>query len=199
VGIYGLKPAFRRSLAPLLRAFPRLSPNAVSLAAVGVAALAAVALLLAPQRHWLWLLVPLLVFVRLALNALDGMLAQAQGSSSRRGELVNELSDRVSDTLILGALALSGAVPLVAGAAALVATLLVSYAGILEKAAGGVRNYAGPMGKADRMALLALGCVLAFAGIAQALLWTCWLMAALALVTLANRVRLAWGRLGEGP
>lgn len=195
MGIYGLKPAFRRSLAPLLRALAGVSPNAVSAAAVVVAAGCAAALWYAPRIAWLWLLVPLLVFVRLALNALDGMLAQAQGSASKRGELVNELSDRVSDTLILGALALSGAVPLVAGAAALVGTLLVSYVGILEKAAGGIRNYAGPMGKADRMALLAVVAVLAFAGLDQAPTWGCWLLAALALVTLANRVRLAWRRL----
>lgn len=197
MGIYGFKPAFRRALRPVAARLGRVHPDAVSAAAIAISLAAGVLLWLAPQRPWLLLVVAPLLVARLAANALDGMLAQAQGVASPRGELVNELSDRVSDALILGGLALSGAVPTLLAGAALAVTLLVSYVGILEKAAGGIRNYAGPLGKADRMALLALACVAAVALPRQPVLeWTAWLFVALGLVTLLHRVRLAWGRLG---
>lgn len=198
MGIYGLKPAFRRSLRPLARALGGTHPDAVSYAAVAFALLAGAALAFAPQHAWLYLLAPLLLFARIACNALDGMLAQDQGVASARGEIVNEFSDRVSDTLILGGLALGGVVhPLLAGGA-LATTLLVSYMGILPKAIGGRRNYAGPMGKADRMLLVGVASVVAWfaprVGFGPALVLD---SAALVLVvfgvlTLVNRTRLAW-------
>ena len=119
--------------------------------------------------------------------------------------MVNEFSDRVNDTIIFGALALSGASPLGWTMGALVAVLLVSYLGILPRAAGGSRRFDGPLGKADRMFLLALASLAAFVaprmgwpawrGLDEAdtvLLFTMWLFIALAVLTIINRWRRGW-------
>ncbi|MHB1261395.1 MAG: CDP-alcohol phosphatidyltransferase family protein [Thermoplasmatota archaeon] len=203
--VYGLKPRFRAALRPVLTFACRFHPNAVSGAAVVFAVLAALALWQAPARPWLLLVAPVLFFLRIAANALDGMVAQERGLASPRGEMVNEFSDRVNDTLILAGLAASGFVPPLLAAAVLVATLLVSYLGILPKAAGGSRRYDGPMGKADRMLLLGLACVVAWVathwgiGLAagKAVEVALWLCLALLVGTLMVRWAKAWRELGR--
>ena len=202
--VYGLKPRFRAALRPVLAFASRFHPNTVSGGAVAFALLAALALLLAPGRPWLFLVAPLLFFLRIAANALDGMVAQERGLASPRGEMVNEFSDRVNDTIILAGLAAGGLGDLRLVAAALGATLLVSYLGILPKAAGGSRRYEGPMGKADRMLLLGLACLAAWVAVQWGLRWTpadvmtvaLWLWIGLAVVTMAIRWRRAWAEVG---
>jgi CDP-diacylglycerol--glycerol-3-phosphate 3-phosphatidyltransferase len=204
VGVYGLKPRFRAALRPVLAFACRFSPNAVSGAAVAFALLAGLGLALSPRWPWLLLAVPVLLFLRIAANALDGMVAQERGLASPRGEMVNEFSDRVNDTLILAGLAAGRLADVRLVAAALAGTLLVSYLGILPKAAGGSRRYDGPLGKADRMLLLGLACVAAWAVVRSpgraspqgAFGAALWLWVALVPVTLAVRWRRAWRELG---
>ncbi len=204
VGAYGLKPAFRRALRPLLAWACRFHPNTVSLFAVLCAAAAGLSLWGAAYWPWLVLVVPPLLFARIAFNALDGMVAQERGMASRRGELVNESSDRLNDALILGGLAASQVPDVALTLGALAAILLVSYLGILPKAAGGPRLYGGPGGKADRMAVVGLGCILAYAvPMASAVTardvwgWTLAALIALACVTAILRWARAW-RVLEG-
>lgn len=163
VVVYGLKPRFRAALRPVLAFACRFHPDTVSGAAVAFAVLAALALWQASARPWLLLVAPGLFFLRIAANALDGMVAQERRLASPRGEMVNEFSDRINDAVIFAGLAAGAWADIGLVAAALVGTLLVSYLGILPKAAGGSRRYEGPMGKADRMLLLGLACVVAWA------------------------------------
>jgi CDP-diacylglycerol--glycerol-3-phosphate 3-phosphatidyltransferase len=128
-------------------------------AAVGCAAVGGGLLslgLLQPSRLWLlWLLLPLIV-ARLALNALDGMVATRSGRARPWGKVLNEFADRLADLALLGPLLLVPGVNRWLAVAALCSTLLVSYLGILAEAVGAGRQYGGPMGKADRMAWLGL-------------------------------------------
>ena len=205
MGIYGLKPRFRAALRPVLAFACRFHPNTVSGAAVSFALLAGLALWQAPARPWLLLAAPALFFLRIAANALDGMVAQERGLASPRGEMVNEFSDRVNDALILAGLAAGGLVHPALSSAALAGALLVSYLGILPKAAGGSRRYDGPLGKADRMLLLGIACVAAWAAVRFGWPWdagrvleaSLWLWLALVPVTLAIRWRRAWRELGR--
>lgn len=204
--VYALKPRFRQALRPILRVVGKLHPNAISALAVLLAAAAGGAFLLAPSRPSLLLLIPPLLFLRIACNALDGMVAQERGLASRRGELVNEASDRLNDALILGGLGASGLVDVRWAALALAIALLVSYLGILPKSAGGTRRYEGPLGKADRMLLLGLGSVAAWAvprwgwgSTTQILDATLLLFVPLGLLTLAVRWTKAWKELEARP
>jgi CDP-diacylglycerol--glycerol-3-phosphate 3-phosphatidyltransferase len=72
---------------------------------------------------------------------------------------VNELGDRVADLGVFAGLALvpGVSVGLVGAAAAL--SLLASHVGVAAEAAGGRRLRGGPMGKADRMAALAVAAI----------------------------------------
>jgi phosphatidylglycerophosphate synthase len=109
----------------------------------------------------LLLVAPAVALTRTALNALDGLVAKKTGKARPWGEVLNEFSDRLADTALLGGLALSGLVDVRLGAAALIAVLLTSYLGTVSKAAGASRQYGGVMGKADRMVLLSVAAPLA--------------------------------------
>ena len=139
-----------------------VSPDVVTLAAVPVAALGGVALIASPGVPALLLLVPFLVALRLFLNLIDGHLARRTGRTHARGELFNEVGDRVADVALLAPVAfLPGAQPetTLLGVAA---ALLASYVGVAAKAAGGERIYRGILSKPGRMILLAVFCVLVF-------------------------------------
>jgi CDP-diacylglycerol---glycerol-3-phosphate 3-phosphatidyltransferase len=163
-GIYVLKPAFQRSLASIERwlVAHRVHPDWITGAALVLSVVGGGCLYAAPAMLWLLALVPLLAVVRTALNALDGLVAQRTGLARPWGEVLNELSDRLADVALFGGLALAVPSNLLLGAAAIIMMLLSSYLAILSKAAGGRRQYTGPMGKADRMVLLIIGTPLGF-------------------------------------
>lgn len=190
--LYAIKPRFQRVLGRLANGCVARGVSADLLTAIGVGAAAVAGGLIAaagaPPRAWL-LAVPALLFVRIACNALDGLVARGARTARPWGLVLNEVGDRVADLLCFGGLVLSGALPSLAATLLLPLLLLVSYVGVLGQAAGGARCHAGPLGKADRMALLGAYCLAApFVSWAAPLLgWT--LVAGLTLTAL-NRLRL---------
>jgi CDP-diacylglycerol--glycerol-3-phosphate 3-phosphatidyltransferase len=131
-----------------------ISPDTVTLAALPVAGLAAIALLISPSLPAVLLAVPVLAVLRLVLNLLDGALARRTGRMHPRGEFLNEFTDRVADVAFLAPVAaLPGASPQVVLLGVLGA-VLASYVGITAKAAGGDRIYRGVLSKPGRMVLL---------------------------------------------
>jgi len=163
-GIYVLKPAFQRSLAGIERwlVARRVHPDWITGASLIVSIVGGICLYAAPGQLLLLALVPLIALVRTALNALDGLVARSTGLARPWGEVFNEMTDRLADVALLGGLALAAPSTLALGAGAITTMLLSSYLAILSKAAGGRRQYMGPMGKADRMVLLAIGTPLGF-------------------------------------
>jgi CDP-diacylglycerol--glycerol-3-phosphate 3-phosphatidyltransferase len=162
-GIYLAKPAFQRSLRGIedWLVLRRVHPDVLTYAALGLSMLGGAALYLAPERTWLLGTLPAVAVVRTALNALDGLVAKRTGVARPWGEVLNEFCDRLADVALIGAVALAAPSAHFLGACTVVLMLLNSYLGILSKAAGGPRQYAGPMGKADRMIALAIFSVLA--------------------------------------
>jgi CDP-diacylglycerol--glycerol-3-phosphate 3-phosphatidyltransferase len=157
VGIYSIKPWFVRVLKPLEDTMVRrgVSPDALTAGAVGVSLLAggAVALGARIEQPSIWLAAPPLLLLRLALNALDGAVARRTGDARPFGAVVNEVGDRVCDAVTLGATAfVVGAGPALAATAL---AYLGSLTGVLAQALTGHRDSGGPMGKADRVAVLA--------------------------------------------
>ncbi len=162
-GLYAVKPWFvsqlRRTEDALVAR--RVQPDTLTYAAIVASAgaagtIVAGALLEAPA---LWILVTPLGLTRLALNALDGSIARRTGKTSDFGGALNEVCDRVSDiALIASTLAVA---PSELVLAAMTLTLLVSVAGMSGVSASGARSYAGPMGKADRVAVISLAGLLA--------------------------------------
>lgn len=165
MNLYRLKPASLRAVEPLVELCVRrgIRADTLTLTAVPVAGIGAAAIALSPVVPGLLLLVPLAAAVRLVLNLLDGAVARRTGAGHPRGELYNEVGDRVADILLLGAPAL---VPGVEGRAVLVGVLLAvlaSYVGITVRAAGGTRLYLGILAKPGRMVLVAVAAPLSLA------------------------------------
>jgi CDP-diacylglycerol---glycerol-3-phosphate 3-phosphatidyltransferase len=162
--LYAGKSALVSRLDPIVDALARRSvaPDAVTVAAVPVALVGGLALLASPVAPAALLLVVPIAALRLVLNLLDGALARRSGRSHARGELLNELCDRLADIALLAPVAvLPGASPVVV-LLGVVGALLASYVGITTRAAGGERTYRGILSKPGRMVLLSVAAVGAF-------------------------------------
>jgi len=114
------------------------------------------------------LLIPAVIFcyLRLWLNMLDGMVALASGKASLRGEIVNDLPDRISDVIIFVGAAHSGLCHILGGYWVAIFALVVAYVGISGPAVGVQREFSGLMSKPWRMVMLHVG-----AWITLGLLW----------------------------
>jgi CDP-diacylglycerol---glycerol-3-phosphate 3-phosphatidyltransferase len=195
LSIYALKPRFQALLRPLAAALARsgVTANQVTIAGVAISiAVGAFVAWRAPERTP-FLLIPIWMFVRMALNALDGMLARDFNQESRLGAYLNELGDVVSDAALYAPFAW---LPPFSGAwlaAVIVLAIVAEFAGIMGTTVGASRRFDGPFGKSDRaFAFGALGLWIGLGGIlpdwiAMALP----LFAALLAVTVANRVQSA--------
>jgi phosphatidylglycerophosphate synthase len=100
-------------------------------------------------------------YLRLWLNMLDGMVAMASGKASPRGEILNDLPDRISDVIIFVAVAHGGLCSPFSGYWAAVFALLTAYVGMFGQAVGVQREFSGVMSKPWRMVTLHLGAWLA--------------------------------------
>lgn len=94
------------------------------------------------------------VLLNSILDLLDGKVAKLTGKATARGDYLDHAIDRFSDTLFLLGIAFSGWARLEVGVLALTGTLLTSYMGTQAQAVGLKRNYAGLLGRADRMVLM---------------------------------------------
>src|SRR5690625_6717349 len=94
--IYDLKPRFQQWQRPLVTrlAGVGISANQITLAALLLSAAMGLLLYLWPTHTRLLLLLPIVLFVRMALNAMDGMLAREHAMQSDLSQMLNELGDR---------------------------------------------------------------------------------------------------------
>lgn len=195
--VYDLKPRFQRLLRPLMARMTRLGlrPNHVTIAAV-IGSVAAGALV--AYNGWLWLL-PLWLFARMALNAIDGMMAREFDLASNLGAVLNELGDVLSDLAIYLPLALLQPELQIPATTFAITATLTEFCGVMSRALGASRRYDGPMGKSDRAFLIG---AMGLAGwIAPETLrywpWILGLAAAAGVWTCVNRVRGALKELRE--
>jgi CDP-diacylglycerol--glycerol-3-phosphate 3-phosphatidyltransferase len=196
--LYDIKPAFQALLRPLATrlAAAGVTANQVTLAAMILSILTGLLLALSPSDRPLFLLLPAVLFVRMALNALDGMLAREFGQASTLGMYLNELSDVASDLALILPFALVAPFHPAGVAAFGIAAVIVEFAGVLGIPAGAGRNYAGPLGKSDRALALGIIAVIVASGFALPG-WFSWifpLLALLSVVTVINRVRAGLGK-----
>jgi CDP-diacylglycerol--glycerol-3-phosphate 3-phosphatidyltransferase len=140
----------------------------------------------------MFLLVPAFLLIRMALNAMDGMLARDFGQRTRLGTYLNELTDVVSDAFCYLPFAyLPGFTGMDIGVVIMLAAVS-ELAGTVAVMTGASRRYDGPMGKSDRAVVF--GAVALWIGIAGELpSLVAYLLpkaiAALILLTIVNRVR----------
>jgi len=193
MSLYALKPRFQNLLRPLTRWLARhgVTANQVTLgAATGSIAAGALAGLAYP-RHAMFLLIPAWLFLRMALNAIDGMLAREHGQKSTLGAYSNELGDVISDiALVLPFLAVAGFASADVWLFALTA-VIVECAGLIGPLVGASRRYDGPFGKSDRALVIgafALWIGMGF-GVGAIGVWLWRALIAMAALTAMRRVR----------
>ncbi|WP_348945951.1 CDP-alcohol phosphatidyltransferase family protein [Chitinibacter sp. FCG-7] len=209
MSIYQLKSTFQQLLRPLVRQLARLgvTANAVTMAAllvsVALGVVLGMATLLHSEASWVWLSLPIWLFIRMALNAIDGMLAREHGQQSHLGAILNEVGDVLADAaLLLPFMILAWqldealAVPLIL--ASLILSILTEYIAVLGPMLGASRRYDGPLGKSDR------AFVLGVLGLAHGLAWLpsgtsvlSWVFAAFTLLLLLTCIKRARAILSE--
>lgn len=194
ISIYQLKPRFQQLLRPALAALARagVTPNQVTLGAMVLSLAYGAALALAPDNTALWFGLPAFLLLRMALNAIDGMLANATGNKTPLGALLNELCDQVSDAALYLPFALAAGIAPALVVIVVLAALLAEFAGVLAQAIGAPRGFEGPMGKSDRAFAFGLIALLIGAGVAPA--WSNGLLVLVLLLsalTVFNRLRRA--------
>jgi len=199
--IYELKPAFQRLLRPVCGrlAAAGVTANQVTLAALGLSLATGATICLSGGAGWaLWLL-PVVLIGRMALNAIDGMLAREHGQASRFGALLNELADLASDAALYLPFALVPGLWPGWVVAVVVLALIAEAAGMLGPMVGASRRYDGPFGKSDRAAAFGLVAVVLASGAVDGgwINWALPTMAALAVLTVVNRVRGALAERGS--
>jgi CDP-diacylglycerol--glycerol-3-phosphate 3-phosphatidyltransferase len=171
-----------------------VTANQVTLAALALS-LATGALVAAwgPSHRLLLLVVPMVLFARMALNAIDGMLAREHGMKSRLGAVLNELCDVFSDAGLYLPLGLVDGVRGSLLTLVVVLGIISEMAGVVAVQIGADRRYDGPFGKSDRAfafgaLALVLGC-----GVPGGT-WLDFMLAAmigLSITTIVNRSRRA--------
>lgn len=139
----------------------RATPNAISAASIGFAAIAFGAFWVSQGAAWGWLiLAALCIQLRLLCNLLDGMVAVEGGKASPDGPFWNEVPDRVADVLILvgaGLAVQNAGLGWAAGAFA----VMTAYLREAAVAQGMPADFSGPMAKPHRMAAMTGAAVLA--------------------------------------
>jgi CDP-diacylglycerol--glycerol-3-phosphate 3-phosphatidyltransferase len=191
--IYDLKPAFQYLLRPGAQMLAKagVTPNQVTVTAALLSLVLGGLIVAFPAARWSLLLIPPGLILRMALNAVDGMLAREHSLQSPLGAVLNELGDVGSDAALYLPFALVSGVP-----AALV--VLAVILGIISEMAGGVavqigagRRYDGPMGKSDRALVFGLLALLLGFGV-PAGWWVAFILLitiGLQVLTIVNRAR----------
>ncbi len=192
MSVYQLKSRFQNLLRPLVRrlAAAGVTANQVTLVAAVVSVLLGVFLILVQGHGW-FALVPIWFFLRMAFNAIDGMLAREHGQKSLLGAYLNEMTDVVSDAALYMPFALVAPFNLGWMAAIVFLATLTEFAGVTGAANGRTRRYDGPMGKSDRAVVFGvLGAWISAMGVLPG--WLFWLQPLLCValvLTIVNRVR----------
>lgn len=191
--IYAIKPAFQNLLRPLCKwlAGRGITANQVTVSALLLSIITGVLLALSPTNILMFLSLPLVLLIRMALNAIDGMLAREHAMQSALGAILNELCDVVSDAALYLPFALLPNVSPTLTVFIVVSAIISEMTGVIAVQIGASRRYDGPMGKSDRAFVFgAVG--LAFGvGITPGP-WLNWLFAAvlaLTALTVVNRAR----------
>jgi phosphatidylglycerophosphate synthase len=204
------EPTSRRPIANVFRSTANgvtrfcvrlhVNPDAISYLSILAAALAALCFWKSGEAVVLLLFAPVFCYVRLWCNMLDGMVALAAGQASGRGEILNDLPDRISDVLIFTGVAHSGWMNPIIGYWAAIFALLTAYVGMFGQAVGVQREFSGVMSKPWRMVVLHAGAWITLAcvwwnegsirfGSLTVLDWACLIVVAGCLQTMTIRLR----------
>ena len=201
MSIYDLKPKFQNLLRPLVVKLEQrgVTANQVTLTACAISVILGLILTAFSGYHWLFILIPIWLFVRMALNAIDGMLAREFNQKSRLGGYLNEITDVVSDAALYLPFAFVHPFDTLQIGLIIWLSALTEFCGVLGQVQGKTRRYDGPLGKSDRAFLFGvLGLVYVFVPtLPDFLYWLLWIVIILLIVTCVKRVKSGLAEVGN--
>jgi CDP-diacylglycerol--glycerol-3-phosphate 3-phosphatidyltransferase len=137
----------------------------VTVAALVLSAAVGACIAVWPAERWPLFIVPVFLFVRMALNAIDGMLAREHAMRSNLGLVLNELGDVVADAVLYLPFTLVPGINPWLVVSLVVLSIVSEMAGVVVTQIGASRRYDGPLGKSDRAFLFGLIALLLAAGV----------------------------------
>lgn len=164
ISIYKIKPKFQALLKPVLISLHKwnITANQITLASLLLSLFIGICFWNSDVYTLLFLALPIGLFLRMALNALDGMMARSYNQQSKLGEVLNEVGDIISDFIIFLPLVKFESQSLLLVICFIFLSVLNETTGILSKAINGDRRYDGPMGKSDRAFIIGLYGIIKF-------------------------------------
>lgn len=158
ISVYKLKPKFQQLLTPVLLFLHRnhITANQITVGSIALSAIIGILFWNADVSKWFFLSLPIGLLLRMALNALDGMMARKFNQTSKLGEVLNEVGDIVSDVIIFFPLLKFQPESLYLIVIFIILSVINEFAGLVGKVVGKERRYDGPMGKSDRALILGI-------------------------------------------
>jgi len=150
--IYDIKPQFQNLLRPIVNQIAKMgiTPNQVTISTMLLSMVTGMLIVFFHHETFVFILIPIVMFVRMALNAIDGMLAKEHHMKSKLGNILNELGDVISDACLFLPFAFIPGFSAILITAIVVLAIISEMTGILGVVIGASRRYDGPMGKSDR-------------------------------------------------
>lgn len=163
ISVYKLKPKFQQLLMPILNFLHRkkVTANQITIGSIALSMIIALLFWYADRFPIFFLALPVGLLLRMALNALDGMMARLFNQTSKRGEVLNEVGDIVSDVMLFFPLLKFHSESLYLVVGFIVWSVVNEFCGLIGKVIANDRRYDGPMGKSDRALLLGVYGILA--------------------------------------
>ncbi|PNZ24242.1 CDP-alcohol phosphatidyltransferase family protein [Mammaliicoccus sciuri] len=192
MSIYEIKPKFQQLLMPIVDWMRKIgmTPNQVTILALLLSIVTGIILSIFHENKWIYILMPIVMFVRMALNAIDGVMAKKYQMKSHLGLLLNEIGDVISDLFLF--------IPFVfiaedygIGIMLFISLSIISeMAGVTVQVIGSSRRYDGPMGKSDRAFIVGFISILIFVhlNIIPYLHFVFYICSILMLINIYNRI-----------
>ena len=138
----------------------------------------------------IWFALPVFMLIRMAGNAIDGMLARQYNQQTDLGFMLNEITDLLADAALLLAFAAVTGFDAYWLVSLLLLTWLSEFIALMGQIIRGERQNSGPLGKSDRAVFLSVFAILIGMGIDSLELsfWFFIIGHLLLLVTCFNRV-----------
>lgn len=195
ISVYNIKPQFQKILTPILTFFHKknITANQLTISACILSLVIGVLFWFSDYNRLFLLALPIGLLVRMALNALDGMMARKYNQMSKKGEMLNEVGDIVSDLFVFFPLLKFQPERIYMIILFIALSMINEFAGVMGKVIANDRRYDGPMGKSDRALLLGLYGILGLFSVSISD-YSCWIFGTLILLLListATRIKKA--------
>ena len=195
ISIYNIKPKFQKLLQPVLKWLynANVSANQITISSIILSLLIGISFWNADNYQILFLVLPVGLLIRMALNALDGMMARQYNQQTKQGELLNEVGDIISDLFIFFPLLKFENKHVYIIVVFLTLSIINEFTGVMGKIVGNERRYEGPMGKSDRALIISIYGIVSFfwSSILDYSNWLFLIVIGLLIVSTATRLKKA--------